>query len=210
MNWIRRVWRGEAALVVVFWLYGVLAVVVANALVGMASIPLASLGPIAVLAFLGASTLLLLTYQALVLVGIWRSAGRYPGWRPWAWLARAVVVLGCGFFGVAVWSGIIAPFRSHDSSRNSRNAAGTLRHDPAYPLTGFWKESCSTTFGLLVEPASAPGKYSVSFCGPGGCFTPGSYRPDTPIAGDSAYRVIDANHLEVQGQDGFSKYIRCD
>jgi hypothetical protein len=78
----------------------------------------------------------------------------------------------------------------------------------AHPLAGFWKKpDCTDRFGLAIAPARQ--LYSVSFCGPGGCFAPGTYRPDTPIAGDPQYRVLDINTIEVKGSDGFSKYVRC-
>ena len=86
---------------------------------------------------------------------------------------------------------------------------------PAWPagrpkpsLTGFWKDHCEDDFGLKIEPADGD-RYSVSFCGPGGCFEPGTYRPNSPIFGDQAYRVIDGNTLEVLGGDGFTTYYRC-
>jgi hypothetical protein len=81
---------------------------------------------------------------------------------------------------------------------------------PAHPYAGFWKPGdCSVDFGLAITPAGAPGSYSVSFCGPGGCFEPGTYRPNTPLAGDRAYRIIDANTIDVAGAGGFERYVRC-
>lgn len=73
-----------------------------------------------------------------------------------------------------------------------------------------WQDGdhCDDDFGLKIEPAAGD-LYSISFCGPGGCFEPGTYRPNSPIFGDEAYRVIDGNTLEVLGGDGFSKYYRC-
>lgn len=86
---------------------------------------------------------------------------------------------------------------------------------PAWPadrprpdLVGFWKDHCDEDFGLKIAKAGE-GRYSVSFCGPGGCFEPGTYRPHTAILGDPDYRVIDADTLEVLGDDGFTTYYRC-
>jgi hypothetical protein len=79
---------------------------------------------------------------------------------------------------------------------------------PKPSLAGFWKDHCEDDFGLKIEPSGA-GLYSVSFCGPGGCFEPGTYRPNSPIFGDASYRVVDGDTLEVLGGDGFSKYFRC-
>ena len=78
-----------------------------------------------------------------------------------------------------------------------------------HPLAGFWKDHCEDDFGLSIAPAAGD-MYSVSFCGPGGCFEPGSYRPDTLIVGDPSYRVIDADTLDVGRSDGeFQRYLRC-
>jgi hypothetical protein len=52
--------------------------------------------------------------------------------------------------------------------------------------------------------------YYVSFCGPGGCFAEGTYRPETPLYGDPSYRIVDTNTIEVQGWIGtWEKYVRC-
>jgi hypothetical protein len=79
---------------------------------------------------------------------------------------------------------------------------------PKPSLAGFWKEHCDDGFGLKIELAGGE-LYSISFCGPGGCFEPGTYRPNSPIFGDELYRVRDADRLEVLGGDGFSTYYRC-
>lgn len=77
----------------------------------------------------------------------------------------------------------------------------------SHPFAGFWKSDLSDTFGLAIGPYGE-GKYYVSFCGPGGCFAKGDYRPITSLTNDTTYRIIDANTIEVQGRDGFSKYYR--
>lgn len=81
---------------------------------------------------------------------------------------------------------------------------------PSHPLSGFWKDGhCDEDFGLFIAPAGDD-LYSVSFCGPGGCFQPGTYRPITSIFDDPAYRVKSANDIEVGAADGsFQRYIRC-
>ncbi len=40
-------------------------------------------------------------------------------------------------------------------------------------LTGFWKGRCSDAFGVQIKK-QAVNIFSVSFCGPGGCFEPGT------------------------------------
>jgi len=92
---------------------------------------------------------------------------------------------------------------------NSEDVAAHLTRDPSLPLVGLWKTDCADGFGLAIDRA-APGLYSISFCGPGGCFTPGSYRPNSPIVSDPAYRVLDPNRIQVRGFDGFSDYSRCE
>lgn len=75
-------------------------------------------------------------------------------------------------------------------------------------FTGFWKEKCEDAFGLQIKPASND-LYSVSFCGPGGCFEPGTYRPNTRLEGDPSYQVVDNKHIKVRGLDGWSVYTKC-
>jgi hypothetical protein len=89
-----------------------------------------------------------------------------------------------------------------------RRAEDTAVPTAEHPLAGFWKSGgCADQFGLAIAPAG--GLYSVSFCGPGGCFAPGTYRPNTSIVNDSNYRVLDNNTIEVAGRGGFTKYVRC-
>jgi hypothetical protein len=79
-----------------------------------------------------------------------------------------------------------------------------------HPLGGFWKAGdCSRDYGLAIGPMG-PDTYYVSFCGPGGCFAEGTYRPETKIYGDSTYRVIDKDKIEVEGWLGIrTPYVRC-
>jgi len=79
---------------------------------------------------------------------------------------------------------------------------------PKPDLSGFWKDHCEDDFGLRIDAAGG-GLYSISFCGPGGCFEPGTYRPNSSIFGDESYRVVDADTVEVLGHDGFTTYYRC-
>src|ERR1700688_3581937 len=63
-------------------------------------------------------------------------------------------------------------------------------------FTGFWKGRCSDAFGVQIKKQTG-NLFSVSFCGPGGCFEPGAWAPNTPIEGDSKYRVIDSATLDL-------------
>ncbi|MGC4115646.1 MAG: hypothetical protein QM765_13785 [Myxococcales bacterium] len=71
-----------------------------------------------------------------------------------------------------------------------------LRPTPQMPLVGFWKTRWWAANGVVVDDAGG-GQYSVTFCGPGGCFPPGRWRRNTPIVGDASYRVVDPDTLEL-------------
>jgi len=91
------------------------------------------------------------------------------------------------------------------SNRRAEKAAVPTQ---THPYAGFWKEgSCAEQFGLAIAPAGE--LYSVSFCGPGGCFAPGTYRPNTKLVGDPQYRIINNDTIEISGAGGFEKYVRC-
>ncbi|MCU7845345.1 MAG: hypothetical protein KZQ93_16065 [Candidatus Thiodiazotropha sp. (ex Monitilora ramsayi)] len=78
-----------------------------------------------------------------------------------------------------------------------------------HPLAGFWKEdNCEDPWGWAIGPARED-LYYVSFCGPGGCFEMGSYRPNTNIIDDPLYRVIDSDTLMLLSEDVWSTHIRC-
>lgn len=98
---VHYLWRGEMPLARAFWGLGVLAAVLFNTaymVIEAHSIDLAIRGihrPLMI-------TLLIVQYiyTPLVFVAIWRSAGRYPGRRSWAWLARLAVV---GWAALLLW-----------------------------------------------------------------------------------------------------------
>lgn len=92
-----------------------------------------------------------------------------------------------------------------DKGRAAEKAAVA---SPTHPYAGFWKQpGCADRFGLAIAPEGP--LYSVSFCGPGGCFAPGTYRPNTKLSGDSGYRIIDKDTIEVSTAFGFTRYVRC-
>ena len=78
----------------------------------------------------------------------------------------------------------------------------------SHPLGGFWKINQKHNHGLAIGKASKD-LYYISFCGPGGCFEKGIYRPNSTIEGDPNYRVIDKNTIEVNGKKGFERYTRA-
>lgn len=211
MNRLQRIWKGEFGLAETFWLYGVLALAALHFVGQFVLLQIALAGAERIvalgLAFLTAAG----GYQVLVSVGVWRSAARYAGPRAWAWLARAATVASVVLlaFGM-VRAARVATFDPVDPARNLALAAQTLKRDAAYPLGGIWKKACTEDYGLVIEPAAAEGVYAVTFCGPGGCFRPGAFRPDSPLVGDPAYRVLGPDKLAVGGRDGFTAYLRCE
>jgi len=95
--------------------------------------------------------------------------------------------------------------RTIDRQRKAEQSAVA---SSSHPLAGMWKDHCEDDFGLAIAPAGAQ-LYSISFCGPGGCFEPGTYRPNSRIIDDPAYRVVDTNTIDVQADNGFVRYVRC-
>lgn len=73
-------------------------------------------------------------------------------------------------------------------------------------FTGFWKARCSDAFGVQIK--KQPGNlFSVSFCGPGGCFAPGTWMPNTPIVGDPQYLIYNPTTIAI-GKP-WQTYTKC-
>ena len=93
-----------------------------------------------------------------------------------------------------------------DKERKAEKAAVATAE---FPLAGFWKpDDCSPAFGLAIDPAGDD-FYSISFCGPGGCFEPGTYRPNSKIHDDPAYEVLDTDNINVKTDGRVTHYVRC-
>jgi hypothetical protein len=215
MKTIRKIWKGELSLAKTFWVGWVLPNIIVQLLIS-SNLFNQLLGKsinisLALYTFLAFGTpILFVIYQLFMAVSIWRSANNYEGKKLWCVIAKGIlVVFGLIFISISVL-GIFALSKvdTNDPGKNSRNIIKFLKQDNEYPYIGFWKNQCNDDFGLSVDKAGN-GYYSVSFCGPGGCFKPGTYRPNTKLIGDSAYKVIDNNTIEVQGADGYSTYMRC-
>lgn len=90
-TWLRRMWAGEVPLARAFWDYAVLYGLLLNlAATGAAFAVFAADASTA----LGMAVFLLpFPYNLFVVVAVWRSAGRYPGPRHWADLARIAVIV---------------------------------------------------------------------------------------------------------------------
>ena len=108
---------------------------------------------------------------------------------------------------IVLVSGIALAMGDDDDYRAAERSAVA---SPQFPYAGFWKTpDCSPDFGLAFAPTQTKGVYSVSFCGPGGCFSPGRYRANTKLIGDSDYRIISKDAMDVRGRDGYKRYLRC-
>ncbi len=99
---------------------------------------------------------------------------------------------------------IIGDIRAFIAAQNHPGHKDTTKN-----FTGFWKEECEQAFGLQIKPYGDDGKYSVVFCGPGGCGEPAESRL-TFITGDKHWKVISDDKLIQIGRSGERDiYIRC-
>jgi hypothetical protein len=81
--------------------------------------------------------------------------------------------------------------------------------DSTKDFTGFWKEKCDQAFGLQIMHQGNEGKYSVVFCGPGGCGETSESRL-TFITGDKLWEVVNEDELVQIGRSGDREtYYRC-
>jgi hypothetical protein len=99
-------WAGEYSLPVTYWICGWML----NAAIGIVLAIVTELGTnnlmLARIAFVLALTWMV--YSVVVLVGIWRSAGRYTGPHVWAILARAAVASGVAISLVRLVAEVVA------------------------------------------------------------------------------------------------------
>jgi hypothetical protein len=59
-------------------------------------------------------------------------------------------------------------------------------------------------------PYGKDGKYSVTFCGPGGCGTVGEDGKNTFITKDPDYQVVSESELKIRNRkDESDTYYRC-
>jgi hypothetical protein len=92
MSALRRLWQGDLPLDQAFWNWAVAGGIAINGLTSI--LFLALLMADQVVAAFAAGYALSVPYNIIVMVGVWRSAGRYTGERHWADLARIVTVIG--------------------------------------------------------------------------------------------------------------------
>lgn len=92
MTNLYRLWRGELALGQAFWNWAVIGGLVINAATSVFFLFL-MMNDRPITAFI-AGYAPSIPYNIIASVGVWRSAGHYPGERHWADLARAVTIVG--------------------------------------------------------------------------------------------------------------------
>jgi len=81
--------------------------------------------------------------------------------------------------------------------------------DASKEFTGFWKKTCDDPFGLQIKHYGEDGKYSIVFCGPGGCGDPSMSRL-TFITGDKRYEAVSESEIISIGRSGDREtYYRC-
>jgi hypothetical protein len=81
--------------------------------------------------------------------------------------------------------------------------------DRSKNFTGFWKEDCEQAFGLQIMHYGTDGKYSVVFCGPGGCGQPRSDDRITFITNDPEYEIVSESEVKERSSGGWKIYHKC-
>lgn len=89
---VRRIWRGDLPLHIVFWNWAVIGGVIVNLITSFLFLFL--LNSDQVIAAVAGGYLLSLPYNFIVCVGVWRSSERYEGDRHWAEMAKYVTLIG--------------------------------------------------------------------------------------------------------------------
>jgi hypothetical protein len=207
---MKNIWHGRYGLAFTFWLLWFLPAVLFGLILMPVIYPLVYLGRAMgtdlALKVTYTYFLLVFLYNLLMYISVSKSAARYQGQRIWPAMANIIVIasliLNISFIAY------IGMTEKIDYGRYIGNIKSLITPDPDYPFIGFWKEDCGDNFGLSIEKAGN-GMYSVSLCGPGGCFKPDIFRPNTSIENDPDYRIIDENTIEIKTGDGFKPFQRC-
>jgi hypothetical protein len=183
--------EGHASLGRTFWLFGVLIWLMLSLGLSPVVRHVLSLERVAPPVAIAGILALYLSYTCSVPFLIWKSANRFPGRRLWRVSAKVYAVLMYGVF--------LLPALAHTIplaiNPNTALVVNRLTPTPQMPYVGFWKVNRSEQFGVAIADAGN-GFYSLSFCGPGGCFRPGEWRPNSTIMYDERYRVVDRDTIE--------------
>lgn len=209
MSVIVQFWRGQIPLAKTFWLGWAIPVIGGNLLVSVSALWQFDDPELTVFY---AIVVVVVAYGLAAVVPVWRSATNYTGRKVLSYAAKAITSVAFAIQVIAVGPVVYTLVSTeldvpstHDTERIAEKAAIPSE---SHPLAGFWKSSPTDNFGLAIAPAEGR-LYSVSFCGPGGCFKPGTYRPNTSLVGDKDYQVVSNETLLVHGQDGWSTYKRA-
>lgn len=208
MNDLLHFWRGNVSLAKTFWLGWALPVIGGTLISSFSAYwVIENFG--LVLFYISAAIVAI--YAIVAVIPVWRSSGKYIGNKFNKYGARVLAVIASGIQLVSLVLLVVAltslKFGFDTTHDEDRIAEKTAIPSETHPLAGFWKTDPNDSFGLAIAPADG-NLYSVSFCGPGGCFKPGTYRPNTPLVGDEDYQVVSQDTLRVRGNDGWSTYIR--
>ena len=99
---IARLWNGNYSLAVTFWVFGVLVRILEWILLKYVEfLELAKTSPW----LFNVTLVLAIALEVCILVGMWRSAGKYKGFRLWPILVRAVVLFVIFSMGFACGQG---------------------------------------------------------------------------------------------------------
>lgn len=97
--------NGDLGLAKTYWLTYLLVNFIANILIGALRSPVTAFSTLIVV----------LTWNVIVLIGLWRAANKYSGLKLWPILAKIVVVFGWLYMGEAFFSILLAIIKnSHE------------------------------------------------------------------------------------------------
>ncbi len=194
-SFISKLWKGDIPLVKTFWLFWLLPAIAFPVLQTILSFVLAPILGIFYLVIFFILSIAFSIYQIICVKGLWSSATNYEGKRIWSMATKVFIIFGLGLSVYSGYEQFTEPkIDTHDPGRTAEKMAVPTDE---FPLAGFYKDKPMEDFGFAIGP-NENGTYYISFCGPGGCFKPGTYLPDTTIVDDSNYEVIDNNTIKFK------------
>lgn len=203
---MQRLIKGHLGLATTFWGLGVVGWILCVFVLALSLAFVFQLTSLNLTVWIGLIGVLLGGYWLFAVIAvfsIWRSADRYTGNRVWSLLAKVFS------FTPALFILVLFAFQAIPLSHNSntREIVPNLQPTEEMPYVGFWKPNRFMPHGIAIAPAQ-DGFYSVSFCGPGGCFKPGKWRPNTKLVNDPQYRIIDIDTIQILGKSEVNTYHR--
>jgi hypothetical protein len=194
-SFISKLWKGDISLVKTFWLCWLLPAIAFPVLKSLLSLVLAPILGILYLFVFFILSIAFSIYQIICVKGLWSSATKYEGKKIWSLASKVFIIFGLVLTVYSGYQKFTEPkIDTHDPGRTAEKMAIPTKE---FPLSGFYKDKPTEDFGFAIGP-NENGTYYISFCGPGGCFKPGTYLPDTTIIDDSNYGVIDNNTIKFR------------